>query len=372
MLQLIPLPIVWLGAYVLGQTLRTRSLPARRYVITVVSLVVLLAAAGLKTWIFYVTLSLGILFAGYILSTIENVRFHKIAFVVSITAVVLLIAGFLEWRIFFQKFFVYLPSLSYLGFRGIAYLTSVYQGRNVHFSAGLMQMFFFPMLFMGPISRVENFEEEVEEYSDILRRLTLGLAMLIAGHLVGFYVLTDLRDPSTIHWFRYWLGALANSFELYFTFAGYSHLIIGLGLLVGFKLPENFNNPYLASSISEFWRRWHMSLSYWIRDYVYIPLGGSRKGITRKCLNILIAMGLCGIWHGLTLNFFLWGIFHGLLLAMESLMFNIGFKPLCGLPDKIYRPIKVLITFSLVTFGWLLFKYPLSEFLIYIKSMVAW
>ena len=144
--------------------------------------------------------------------------------------------------------------------------------------------------------------------------------MLIGGFLCGKYVINDLRHATDLHWSGYWLGALANSFEFYFTFAGYSHLIIGLGILVGFKLPENFNNPYLATSIGDFWRRWHMSLSYWIRDYLYIPLGGNRKGIARKCMNLIVAMGLAGIWHGLAVNYLLWGLFHGVLLAGESLL----------------------------------------------------
>ena len=202
-----------------------------------------------------------------------------------------MIFAFLQWRIYFQKYFVYLPSLSYLGFRGIAYLTSVYKRRRIAISAGLMQMLFFPMLFMGPIARVENFEQEYRDYREVLERLLLGLSMLIAGFLCGDYVIDEVRYSAGLHWSRFWLGALANSFQFYFIFAGYSHLIIGLGILVGFKLPENFNNPYLATSIGDFWRRWHMSLSYWIRDYVYIPLGGNRKGIARKCMNLIVADG---------------------------------------------------------------------------------
>ncbi len=224
------------------------------------------------------------------------------------------------------------------------------------------------MLFMGPIARVENFEAPYQNhYSEVLQRLARGLSMLIAGSLCGRYVINNLKSSIDLHWSWFWLGALANSFEFYFTFAGYSHLIIGLGILVGFKLPENFNNPYLATSIGDFWRRWHMSLSYWIRDYVYIPLGGNRKGVSRKCLNLMIAMSLVGVWHGLSLNYFLWGLFHGVLMSAEQLLAHFKFNVpiLAG-----FKTPKIILTFVLVSFSWLLFKYPLPQFLLYLQRMV--
>jgi D-alanyl-lipoteichoic acid acyltransferase DltB (MBOAT superfamily) len=366
MLSLLPLPITWLAFYGLGRLLDRVSLDARRYAIVSASALLLLAAAGPATWSFYVSVSLAILLSGHTLGLIRSKARQKLFFILSVAAVALLIVAFLQWRVYFQKYFVYLPSLSYLGFRGIAYLTSMYERRRIDFSAGLMQMLFFPMLFMGPISRVENFEQEYRDYQQVLRRLALGLLMLISGFICGKYV---IQDPARaqLHWSGYWLGAVANSFEFYFTFAGYTHLIIGLGILAGFKLPENFNNPYLATSIGDFWRRWHMSLSYWIRDYVYIPLGGSRKGVARKCANVIIAMTLVGIWHGLTLNYFLWGLFHGLLLAGESLMAHFNVKvPVIGR----VKAAQVALTFTLVSFSWLLFRYPVPEFLLYLQRMV--
>jgi alginate O-acetyltransferase complex protein AlgI len=235
-----------------------------------------------------------------------------------------------------------------------------------------MQMLFFPMLFMGPISRVEDFEEEYWNYTDVLRRLAIGLSMLVIGHLCGNLVLDEVRHVERIPVQTFWVSAAANSFQFYFTFAGYTHLIIGLALLVGFKLPENFNNPYLATSITDFWRRWHMSLSYWIRDYVYVPLGGNRKGIARKCANMLIAMSLFGIWHGLTLNFLAWGVYHGVLLSIESLTAHYRIAPLSILPASLARSVRVALTFALVTLGWILFKYPISDSLVFLRRMVAW
>jgi len=334
----------------------------------------LLFACGPKTCILYSALSLGIIISAYGMQRIQNDKFYKIVFVVSVAVQVLVIVVYLKFRIYFQKYFVYLPSLSYLGFRGIAYLTSVYRNRRINLSVGLLQMLFFPMLFIGPISRAENFEEGKYNYASVLQRLMLGLAMLIAGRFCSVYVLANLNMDSLkdIHWSLFWLGAVSNSFEIYFTFAGYSHLVIGLGLLAGFQLPENFNNPYFATSISEFWRRWHMSLSYWIRDYLYIPLGGSRRGVARKCFNLIVPMGICGAWHGLSWHYVLWGLYHGVLLAIESLMAHFGLQPVRRFLPAFAKPVKVAITFCLTTFGWLLFTYPLSEFIIYMKGLVSW
>jgi alginate O-acetyltransferase complex protein AlgI len=366
-LSLLSLPVTWLAFFGLGRVLDRTSLDTRRYAIVAASALLLLVAAGPTTWSFYLAISATILMAGRVLSRLQSESRQRVFFVLAIAAVGFLIFAFLQWRIYFQKYFVYLPSLSYLGFRGIAYLTSAYKRRHIALSAGLMQMLFFPMLFMGPIARVENFEKEYRDYREVLERLLMGLSMLIAGFICGEYVIEEVRQAGELHWSRFWLGALANSFQFYFTFAGYTHLIIGLGILVGFKLPENFNNPYMASSIGDFWRRWHMSLSYWIRDYVYIPLGGNRKGVVRKCMNLILAMCIVGIWHGLTLNYFFWGLFHGLLLAGESLIAHFNVKvPIVA--D--YKAAQIALTFTLVSFSWLLFKYPLPEFWLYLRRMV--
>jgi alginate O-acetyltransferase complex protein AlgI len=193
--------------------------------------------------------------------------------------------------------------------------------------------------------------------------------MLIGARLLEPLILDRVASAGVLPVWKLWLGAVANSFQFYWMFAGYTHLILGLGLLVGFKLPENFNNPYIATSISDFWRRWHMSLSFWIRDYVYIPLGGNRKGLLRKCANIILAMGVCGIWHGLELHYFLWGLFHGVLLSVESVCNHQNWHPLRNRLGAAYVPVKIVIIFGLVTFSWLLFKYPMPDFLAYMRGL---
>jgi alginate O-acetyltransferase complex protein AlgI len=366
MLSLLPLPITWLAFYSLGRILDRVSFDIRRYGIVLVSMFLLLSAAGPVTTSFYISLGASVLLCGEILSRISDPKARKLVFFLESAALVLVLLAFLKWRLYFQKVFVYLPSLSYFSFRAIAYLSSVWKRGRIDLSAGLMQMFFFPMLFLGPISRVENFEEEFRDYREVLIRLLRGLAMLIAAHLCRQFVINELSASTGLPWTFFWLSMVANSFDFYFSFAGYSHLVIGLGILVGFKLPENFNNPYLATSISDFWRRWHMSLSYWIRDYLYIPLGGNRKGLARKCLNLVLAMTLVGIWHGLDSHYLAWGLYHGLLLATESVghRFQISISFING-----SRAISIATTFLLVSFGWLLFKYSLSDCFLYLRLM---
>lgn len=373
MLNLIPLPVVWLLFFLAGRALSRGSLTARRIGFAACSCVVLLCFCGARTFGFYLLTCCLFLAMGRLLNAISRPSLRTCWFVLSLATAALMILVFLKFRIYVQKYFVHLPSLSYLGFRVIAYLVSEYRRRDVPFSAGMMQMVFMPMLVMGPIARVENFEEENFDYQDAFRRLVLGLSMLIAGRFFGFYVpgVSEIAS-SGMHCWEYWLGAAANSFNIYFLFAGYSHLIIGLGLLAGFRLPENFNNPYAATSVGDFWRRWHMSLSFWIRDYLYIPLGGNRKGIVRKCFNLMLPMAICGIWHGLTTNYLVWGLYHGFLLCVESVLNHFEIAPLQRLGPRFYKPAKIGLTFGLVTFGWILFVYPTPTIGLYLRGMFAW
>jgi D-alanyl-lipoteichoic acid acyltransferase DltB (MBOAT superfamily) len=369
MLQFLPLPALWLLFYVIGRLLSGRSLSIRQYVTAGVSLLILVFAVGIKTLGAYAAIGLVVVVLGLAVKAARRPAARRALAVISISSVTVMIGLYLGYRVYIQKFFVSLPSLSYLGFRAIAFLVSAYEGRPVSFGGGLAQMFFFPMLFMGPISRVENFEEEHDALGEVLPRLARAFPMLIGARLLEPLILDRVASAGVLPVWKLWLGAVANSFQFYWMFAGYTHLILGLGLLVGFKLPENFNNPYIATSISDFWRRWHMSLSFWIRDYVYIPLGGNRKGLLRKCANIILAMGVCGIWHGLELHYFLWGLFHGVLLSVESVCNHQNWHPLRNRLGAAYVPVKIVIIFGLVTFSWLLFKYPMPDFLAYMRGL---
>lgn len=198
-----------------------------------------------------------------------------------------------------------------------------------------------------------------------LRRFTIGLAkkVLIADQL-AFIADTIFGQPTgKIPCLFAWIGAAAYTFQIFYDFSAYSDMAIGLGRIFNFHFLENFNYPYSSLSIKEFWRRWHISLSTWLRDYLYIPLGGSRKSISRTYLNLFIVFTLCGLWHGATWNFVVWGLYHGALLVTERLGFS---KVLTKLP-KILANFYVLI---LVIIGWVIFRAEnLSHAISYLNVM---
>ena len=215
----------------------------------------------------------------------------------------------------------------------------------------------FPQLIAGPVLRYKDLAEQfesrthsTEKFIQGMSRFAQGLAMklLIADNVAP---LADrvfaLSNPTGA---EAWLGALAYSIQLLFDFAGYSAMAIGLGLMIGFRFIENFNSPYISRSITEFWRRWHISLSNWLRDYLYLPLGGNRRGKVRTYLNLSLTMVLGGLWHGADWTFLAWGAWHGLCLAVERALGAKG-------ADTIYpRLLAWPITMLLVLVGWVLFR----------------
>ena len=191
----------------------------------------------------------------------------------------------------------------------------------------LLYISFFPQLTAGPITRFPDFRVQLEERPRDWQELGEGLRRFVLGlgkKLILASAAARIADPvfasgAPLDAALGWLGALAYLMQIYFDFSGYSDMAIGLGRVFGFRTPENFADPYTADSITDFWRRWHISLSLWFRDYLYIPLGGNRKGRGRTALNKLIVFVLCGFWHGAAWTFLLWGLWHGLLSALESL-----------------------------------------------------
>ncbi|MBC9811783.1 MBOAT family protein [Crocinitomicaceae bacterium CZZ-1] len=216
---------------------------------------------------------------------------------------------------------------------------------------------FFPQLVAGPIVKYKKIAPQLSHRKDRLEnvingfyRFSIGLAkkVLIAnvlseyGDLLHNWDTTVLQTSSTS---IAWMTALCYTFEIYFDFSGYSDMAVGLGTMFGFRLPENFNRPYLSKSITEFWRRWHISLGDFMRNYLYIPLGGNRVGTNRMYLNLFIVFTLSGLWHGASWNFILWGVFHGCWLIIERL-FRL---------QKSTSFLRMLITFIIVLHGWVLF-----------------
>ena len=220
--------------------------------------------------------------------------------------------------------------ISFFTFKNISYLADTYKNpasTKGSFFAFLLYVSFFPQIVTGPITRFRDFAPQLQNPSITLegtasglRRFIVGLAKkLILSGTLGSLVDTVFGLPvATLNAPLAWLGAIGYCLQLYFDFSGYIDMAIGLGWMFGFTADENFNRPYLARTIGSFWRRWHMSLSAWFRDYVYIPLGGNRKGAFRAGVNKCIVFLLCGIWHGANFTFLLWGIWHGVFSLLES------------------------------------------------------
>jgi alginate O-acetyltransferase complex protein AlgI len=249
--------------------------------------------------------------------------------------------------------------ISFFTFQIMSYVIDVYFG-NVAPQRKLFNLalyiFFFPQLIAGPIVRYIDIEEQLERrvhsfdtIASGFQRFIVGLAkkVLIANQVAVFadYAF-GLESPSIV---AAWLGVLCYALQIYFDFSGYSDMAIGLGRMFGFEFLENFNYPYISRTVQEFWRRWHMSLSTWFRDYLYIPLGGNRKGTARTYINLLIVFLATGFWHGASWSFVVWGVYHGIFLMLERGAFG-------RLLKKLPRVVTWLYTMLVVLFGWVIFR----------------
>lgn len=256
---------------------------------------------------------------------------------------------------------IMLPAgISFFTFQAIAYLADVYRGTiPAERSLPRLTLFmaFFPQVLQGPILRYGEFasvltdrRETAAGAADGAVRFCFGLAkkVLLAD------VLGQIADGAFAAGDRLtaglaWLGAIAYTLQLYFDFSGYTDMALGLGRIFGFRLPENFNYPYVSKSASEFWRRWHMTLSFWFRDYVYIPLGGSRCSRGRQVLNLLAVWLLTGLWHGSAWNFVLWGLYYAALLMGERFLWGRAL-------DRLPAALRHVYALVLITIGWVLFR----------------
>ena len=245
--------------------------------------------------------------------------------------------------------------ISFYTFQIISYIIDVYNGKvNVQKNIIKLATYvsLFPQLVAGPIVRYQTVEKELDDrvhsfnnFAYGIRRFTIGLAkkVLIANALGELCSKTFLADEKTIVFF--WIFAISYMLQLYFDFSAYSDMAIGLGRIFGFHFPENFNYPYISKSITEFWRRWHISLSTWFKDYVYIPLGGNREGKYKQIRNILIVWLLTGIWHGANWTFLIWGLLFGIILIIEKIWLNKFMEKLPSFIRRIYVLFIVMILF---------------------------
>ncbi len=257
---------------------------------------------------------------------------------------------------------LHLPlAISFVTFQAISYLVDVYR-RTVPAESNLLSYglyaFLFPHLIAGPIVRYADLadqlktrEHTLDRFSDGVRRFLLGLTKkLILADTFAITADAAFRlPPGELSASAAWLGAVCYSLQIYFDFSGYSDMAIGLGRLFGFEFAENFRHPYAAASVTDFWRRWHISLSSWFRDYVYIPLGGNRSGACRTYFNLLIVFALCGFWHGANWTFLAWGLYHGVWLVLERLGWS-------HLLDAVPLLLRHLLTLVIVLVGWVLFR----------------
>ena len=245
--------------------------------------------------------------------------------------------------------------ISFYTFQIISYIIDVYNGKvNVQKNIIKLATYvsLFPQLVAGPIVRYQTVEKELDDrvhsfnnFAYGIRRFTIGLAkkVLIANALGELCSKAFLADEKTIVFF--WIFGVSYMLQLYFDFSAYSDMAIGLGRIFGFHFPENFNYPYISKSITEFWRRWHISLSTWFKDYVYIPLGGNREGKYKQIRNILIVWLLTGIWHGANWTFLIWGLLFGIILIIEKIWLNKFMEKLPSFIRRIYVLFIVMILF---------------------------
>ena len=304
-----------------------------------------------RNWIFVFGLAVDILLL---------VNFKYAAFLAENVNVLLLLKGFRPVAV------PHIPlplGISFFTFQALAYLIDIYRGQiapaHSLYRYALFKSFF-PQLIAGPIVRYQQVERDfaadlasIDLFASGVRRFTIGLAKkVVIADTVGAAVdrLFEL-PPSELVMTTAWTGALLFALQIYFDFSGYSDMAIGLGRMFGIHLPENFNYPYVAQSMQDFWRRWHITLSTWFRDYVYFPLGGNRKGRLRTYLNLALVFALCGLWHGATWSFVVWGLYNGVFLALER-----GW--LGNALDRLPAALRHAYLIVIVLIGWVIFRAP--------------
>ncbi len=318
------------------------------------------------------TIAINYIFGAWIYARKQQQKSAKSALIAGVAANLLILGYFKYASFLFANLKKILPFLagvsvpnialpigiSFYVFQSMSYILDVYrddapvQKNPIIFGTYVT---LFPQLIAGPIVRYADVakqlsvrRENVTQFASGVRLFVVGMAkkILLANQIGAFWQSLQLHNGAPAAW----VGIAAYSLQIYFDFSGYSDMAIGLGRMFGFEFLENFRYPYIAQSITDFWRRWHISLSTWFREYVYIPLGGNRKGLPRQIVNLLLVWGLTGFWHGASWNFLLWGLYYGILLILEKVVL---LKVLAKTP----RPVRHAYTLLIVMFGWALFYF---------------
>ena len=273
---------------------------------------------------------------------------------------------------------VHLPiGISFFTFQALSYIIDLYRNETTVQRSLLnfaLYKALFPQLIAGPIVRYRDVAREIErrtvslhDFASGVQRFIIGLGKkVLIANVMGRAADTIFATPAeTLPATLAWIGAIAFMLQIYFDFSGYSDMAIGLGRMFGFHFLENFNYPYIARSIREFWRRWHISLSTWFRDYLYIPLGGNRHGAVRTGANLLLVFLLCGLWHGASWTFLIWGVYHGIFLVLERV------PAVRRLLDRLPAPVQHAYVLLVVLVGWVFFRADtFAHALAYLEAMV--
>lgn len=275
--------------------------------------------------------------------------------------------------------------ISFYTFRSLTYTIEIYRGKIEPAESIIdyaLFVSFFPQILAGPIERAGNLLPQISKPRQINREKVLtGLNLILLGYFKKVAIADTLApivgaifdSPAAMSSGKLWTGVYAYTFQIYGDFSGYTDIARGISKILGFETMENFNAPYLSRSITEFWRRWHISLSTWFRDYLYVPLGGNRNGRARMYVNLIITMFLCGLWHGAAWTFVLWGLLHGLYLIGHRIILG-GNKPNFSrpqtLPAWVKDIVKMFLTFHFVAFAWVLFRASsIESALVYLKGL---
>ncbi|VGO21653.1 MBOAT family O-acyltransferase [Pontiella sulfatireligans] len=284
--------------------------------------------------------------------------------------------GLEAWN-FDLAFRITLPlGISFYTFQSMSYSIDVYRGHAKAIRQAVdffCYVSMFPQLVAGPIIRFSEVADQLQNRTHTLEKFARGAAFVALGLTKKIMIANPcgkvadvVFDAGSVSCLDSWYGVVAYSFQIYFDFSAYSDMAIGLGLMLGFVFPKNFDSPYHSKSITEFWRRWHISLSSWLRDYLYVPLGGNRKGPTRTYINLMLVMLLGGLWHGASWNFVIWGGIHGVMLSMERMHGK------SGLNTSVPPVMRLLFTYLIVLITWVFFRaVDLPAAMAYCKSMLG-
>ncbi|HQQ49874.1 MAG TPA: MBOAT family O-acyltransferase, partial [Spirochaetota bacterium] len=272
---------------------------------------------------------------------------------------------------------VLLPiGVSFIVFEKITYIVDIYRHEgnpSPSFINYLLYVFFFPKLLAGPIIKYHDIAAQLETHKHDLESVVIGVTRFCLGFAKKVFIADTMGEVvdqvfglGTVHlgFYNAWLGVICYTLQIYFDFSGYSDMAIGLARIFGFKLFENFNNPYISKNFTEFWRRWHISLSSWIRNYLYIPMGGNRVPKSRMYFNLWLCFFLSGIWHGASWSFVVWGAYHGFFMILDKLGWT-------KIQKKIPGFINITITFILVMIGWTIFRAEtIGQAFYFMKTMI--